>query len=194
MWWMMAAQAGMSFMQAGQQLAADKAQYKARKAWQTYSNTMVRLSDSMNQNAITTNEIIAQSAFAEQALGIKRSSILTQAKSEVAAAAAGVKGRSVNQSMIDIQRNAAARETERQTSLSNANLAFDQQRLQSRMSAEMQQDYTYLPKPNPATYYLNAAMQTAQSFMSMPQGSGGSGMTSGTSVANPNIAGTRYLL
>ena len=197
MWWMLAAQTGMNFLQAGMQYDADKQQHKAQVAWQKYSNTMVRLSDAMNQNAITTNELLTQEAFANEAMKIKRGSLLTLAKVETAAAAAGTKGRSVNQAMLDVTRNAAVRESERQTSLRNANLAFDQQRLQSGMSAAMQLDYTYLPKPNAASYFLKAAASSMGTSMDMGMGgSGGSGGGGGSyqRISNPNIAGTNYLL
>lgn len=166
----------LDFIAAEANYQADKAQWKAQTAWQKYRNTMVNLSNSINQNAITQNEILAQQAFADQALKIKKGSLMSTARAEVAAAAAGVKGRSVNQAMLDVKRNAANREYERQVSFTNANLAFDQQRLQSKMSADMQQDYTYLPKPNSASYYLNAFIKTAnEAAAAFGGGSGGSG-------------------
>lgn len=194
MWWMLAASTAMNFLGAGMQLEADEAQYKANIKWQKYRNTMVHLSNAMNQNTITNNEIISNQAFADQALVIKKGSILGQARAEVAAAAAGVKGRSVNQTMFDIQRNAGIQEAQRQQSLKNSQLAFDQQRLNSAMSDKMQQDYTYFPKPNPAAYYLKAAESSFNSYMNMPSGSNGSGNSGGQSFANPNISGTNYLL
>lgn len=156
--------AGSNFLSAFMSYNADKAMYKAKKAWQTYSNTMVRLSDAVSQNAITQNELMSQTALANQAIDMKRGNILTQARAEVSAAAAGVKGRSVNQVMVDINRNAAMQERQRQISWENANLAFDQQRLGSSMQAAMQQDYTYLPKPKLGQYLLQAGMNAAQSM------------------------------
>lgn len=196
MWWAVAANVGMNMLSAGQSYAADKAQYKASKAWQAYSNTMVRLSDAVNQNAITTNTLMAGDAFAEQALQIRKGGILASAQVETQAAAAGVKGRSVNQAMFDVQRNAAARESERQQSFKNTMLSFDQQRLQSSMSAEMQQDYSYIPKPKAASYILNAAMKSFSAYQSMSAGgsNGSLGSGGGGSIQNPNITGTRYLL
>lgn len=174
-WWDIVS-GGLHWASAGLNLEADKTESKLNRAWQKYSNTMIELSHSTSANAITTNEILSQHAFADQALVGKKTSILTQAKVEVAAAAAGVKGRSVNQAMFDVQRNAGAREAERQRSLSNANLAFDQQRLMGRMSANMQKDYSPIPKPNAASYYLNAGIGMMNSWMDRPQGSRGSNL------------------
>lgn len=147
------------------QFQADKAEYKAKAAWQKYSNTMTRLSDSVNQNVITTNELLAYDASQAESNQIKRDSLFTSAKIEVAAAAADTKGRSVNQAMFDVQRNAAARQSERQVSFKNQVLAFDQQRVSSRMSADASQDYSYLPKPKAASYILKAGMSMGQTYM-----------------------------
>lgn len=155
---------GLNMLQGAAQYEADKEEAKAKLAWQKYSNTMTRLSDAMNQNAITENEIITMDAFAEQALDIKKGLLATTASAEVSAAAAGVKGRSVNQSLFDIQRNANIAEGRRQQSLQNAFASFDQQRQSSAMSAALNQDYTYIPKPNFMSYMLKAATNSAQYF------------------------------
>lgn len=168
MWWM-AANAGLNALSGFMSYQGDKAQAKAQKAWQAYHNTMTELGNAVNQNAITTNELLANQAFADQAMQIKRGSIFAQAKVEVAAAAAGVKGRSVNQAMFDVQRNAASREYARQVSLKNAQLAFDQQRLQSSMSSALQKDYSYIPKPNAASYFLKAASSTFSTAADHPE-------------------------
>lgn len=139
---------------------AASAQAKAKEKWQAYQNTMLQLSNAQSQNAITDNEIMAQQAFADQGIGIQKSNILTSAKAEVSAAAAGVKGRSVDQAMLDINRNAAAAERQRQIDFANSNLAFTAQRAQSSMSAAMQQDYSYIPKPKLGSYLLEAAADT----------------------------------
>lgn len=160
---------------------ADKAASKAARAWQAYSNTMLRLSDGINQNAITTNEILSEQAFADQAIGIKQSNILTQAQAEVSAAAAGVKGTSVDDVMRDINRTAAVAENQRQNNLAAARLSFDAQRQNSAMSAAQQQDYSYIPKPKLGSYLLSAAASSL---------GGGSGSKSTPSGGKPTGATT----
>jgi len=181
----------MDYLSAGLQLGsmlssynADKASSKASRAIQAYNNAMVQLSNSVNQNAITQNELLAQQAFNQQAIQLQRGSILTQARVEVSAAAAGVKGRSVNQALFNVQRNAANQERQRQLSLRNANLAFDQQRVQSAMSAAMQTDHSYIPKPKFGTYLLKAASSMYGSMdFGGSGGSNGSGFMSGLKEA-----------
>lgn len=158
--WQVAAMAGLKGLQAYAQYKSDKAIRNAKEAWRNYSNTMLNISDAMNQNVITQNQANTELAFREQAIGIQQSEILTAGQAEVAAASAGVKGRSVNQAMRDIQRNAAAAEVQRQQELIQSRLAFNSDRLRSKMSAKMQQDHTYLPKPSGASYLLDAAAST----------------------------------
>lgn len=165
------------------QYQADKASAKAAKAWQAYSNTMIRLSDAVNQNAITTNEILSQQAFADQAIGIKQSNILTTAQAEVSAAAAGVKGVSVDDVLLDINRNAANAENKRQNDLKASRLAFDQQRQSSALSAALQQDYSYIPSPKLGSYLLNAATK------SFGGGGGGGGSQNIKQDYKPNAQG-----
>ena len=176
MWWMAAASAAQGLMNYG----ADKASAKAAQAMQAYRNTMTRLADGVNQNAITTNEILSQQAFADQGIQLQRGAILTLARTQVTAAAAGVKGRSVNQAVFDVDRNAAMAERNRQISLNNANLAFDQQRLNSSLSSVMQQDNSFIPTPKLGSYLLKAAFQGGQAAF----GGGGASAGSNTSLGN----------
>ena len=162
MWWM-AASAGLNLLSAANSYAADKAQSKAQRAWQAYTNKMVDLSATVSQNAITSNELLAQDAFVNQAFQLRQDSIFTRAKVEASAASAGVKGNSVNKSISQVLRNSAAREAERQEGFRVTMLGFDQQRMQVSMQAAMQKDYSYIPKPNAASYFLSAAASTASS-------------------------------
>lgn len=166
MWWL-AASAGLNLLSAASSYSADKAQAKAQQAWQAYTNKMVDLSATVSQNAITTNQLLAADAFTNQAFQLRQDSIFTRAKVEASAAAAGVKGRSVNLSVRQVLRNSAAREAERQESFRTTMLGFDQQRLQTAMSAAMQKDYSYIPKPKAASYFLGAAMNTFNSGVNM---------------------------
>lgn len=150
---------------------ADKAAAKAASAWQAYSNTMANLSNGVNQNAITSNEIFSERASADQAIGIKQSNILSEAQAQVSAAAAGVKGVSVDDVLKDINRNAAQAENKRQNDLVASRMAFDNQRQSSAMQAAMSQDYSYIPKPKLGSYLLSAAAKSFGSSQSFGQNS-----------------------
>lgn len=164
-WQVAAAQAALGFL-------SDRAKSKAQKAWQKYQNAMTNLSNAESQNAITMNEIFANQASAMQALDIRKSFLATEATNEVSAAAAGVKGRSVNQVIFDVQRTANIAEANRIETLNTTNLSFDKQRQGSAMSAAMQQDYSYIPKPSFLGSMLGAAMGSYGSTTGASAGSG----------------------
>ena len=159
MWWV-AASAALNMLSAGQQAKADKAQANAQRAWQAYSNKMIDLSATVSQNAITTNQILASNALSNQAFELRRESIFTRARVEASAAAAGVKGRSVNLSIRQVMGNSARREVERQEDFRTTMLGFEQQRMGVAMQAAMQKDYSYIPQPKSSSYYLGAIMNT----------------------------------
>lgn len=142
---------------------ADKATAKAQQAYQVYKNAMARISNATTQNVITENQIATNQAYGDQAVGIKQQNILSVAQAEVSAAAAGVKGRSVNQVQLDINRSAALAERKRQNDMTNSNLSFAGQRQQSAQAAANAQDYSYIPTPKLGSYLLKAAASYAGS-------------------------------
>lgn len=157
--------AGLNLLGAGFQFLGAKREAATRRAWQEYNNKLTYLSNAMNQNAITENEILAQQAAADQALINKRGSIQAEGATEVSAAAAGVAGNSVNQALVDVARTSAMVESRRQIQYNNALLAFDQQRKQSSFSAFMQQDRSVIPEPNIGTALLGALSKSAPALL-----------------------------
>lgn len=150
----------LNIAQAGLDYGADSAQSKAQRAWQEYSNKMTDLSASVSQNAVTTNQILAEDALTAQGLEIQSGGILTRAKLEAAAAGAGVKGKSINRGIRKAIGTASAREFERQERIKATLLAFEQQRKGIAISAAAQKDYSYIPRPKSAMYYLGALTKT----------------------------------
>ena len=149
---------------------ADSAKSKAQRQWQTYSNAMKDLSATQSQNAVTSNQLLLSDSFASRAFQLKKESLFTQGRVEVSAAAAGVKGKSVNRTMREVLGNFAGREADRQEAFRVGLMGMDQQRREIQVSAAMSQDYSYIPKPNAASYYLGAAVQTGNRLMSMGGG------------------------
>lgn len=143
------------FMQYGK-YRADKAQAKADRAMQEYKNKMVNIADAMNQNSITTNTTKTIQQSARQAVHLRRNEIGVLGSTASAAAAAGVRGRSVNATIIDAKRNAGFAEGARVRDLEGAQDQFTQQRIGSRLSAIQNQDLTHIPKPRFSTYMFSA--------------------------------------
>lgn len=150
------------FLQSYGQYRADKAQARAQKRLKEYRNKMTNIADAINQNAITQNTTLAIQQSAKKAVHMRRDEISTLGSAAVAAAAAGVRGRSVNATLIDVQRQAGMLEKQRSDDLQQYFLQERQQRLSSSLSAVQNQDLSYIPTPRLGTYMLNAAIQTAQ--------------------------------
>lgn len=157
MWWMLAAQVGMSALSQGQSSAASEAQYKADKKWKKYQNTMLALSSAQSQNAVTTNVTQATLASATQALEIEKSVIKQRGDAIVQAAAAGVGGQSVASSVRAVERSGAQAEYARQEDLRNAYLGFDYERRNIAMQAKMGENTNYIPKPSSISSLLGFA-------------------------------------
>lgn len=174
----------MSIFESVLRYSADKAQYKAAKAMQAYRNKMVNISNAINQNALTTNTTLQIQQSARRSVFQKRDALSVMGKTVVASAAAGVRGNSVNKSLVAVQRGAGLQEKQRQDDLSNFFLQVDQQRLSSTLSAVQNQDLTAIPKPSLSSYifqdlYSNA--KKAAGFM------GGVPSTGGTGTRAPRI-------
>lgn len=156
MWWMIAAQAAMGALSAADQYKKDKKAYEWNVKLQKYRNAMAFISDAQNQNAITTNTSLAIQTSALRAVSNQSEALRTRSTAIVNAAAAGVAGGSVAMAINDIDRQAATIEYNRREELQAQFLGFDQQRISSRMSAMMQQDYSYIPKPDKSSILMGA--------------------------------------
>lgn len=152
------------WLQAGLQLAGGLSGFiqssreaSYRKKLQEYNNTMTRLSNAINQNGITTNQNMAVERSIAEQFNIERSEYLTLGEAEVSAAATDTAGRSVNQTLYQVQRSADEAESNRLSDLEAQLAGFQQQRLNSAMQTAQQIDYSFIPKPNPVTAMLGMA-------------------------------------
>src|ERR1035437_9106959 len=145
-----------NLLSAGTAYMADKEQADAKRKWQAYSNAMVNISNAQDQNAISSNETMAVQDAVQKNVNVQRGGLIFAAKEQVQAAAAGVQGRSVNQSLMDIQAQAADKERNNQIDLQNKLQGYAQQREQKNLNAAQEQNYSYIAAPNAGTYLLGA--------------------------------------
>lgn len=164
-WWA-AASFGVSALGLLSNYNAQKTQAIAMQRWQEYQNQMAHIADAQNQNSITTNTTMAIQASANEAVQNQAAGIQAEGAAKVAAAAAGVKGGSVAATIFNVERGIASVEYQRQQDLQNKFLAFDTQRRQSALSAKMQEDHSYIPKPSGAALLLGIAKEGLQAYSS----------------------------
>ena len=156
-----------NFLQAHMSYTADKTRYKAEKAWQTYSNVMKDLSATVAQNSITRNELTLSDAYITKAAEIKKSGMFSRSQVEVSAASAGVSGNSVNRVMREVIGASASEEAERQDEYERSMRDMADQRRQIQIDAALSQDYSYIPKPKAASYYLTAIQKSVDNASKM---------------------------
>jgi len=182
--WIAAAMVAVSALSQMKQQQAQKTQARAMQQWQEYQNQMAHIADAQNQNSITTNTTLAIQASANEAVQNQAAGIQAEGAAKVAAAAAGVKGGSVAATIFNVERGIASVEYQRQQDLQNKFLAFDTQRRQSVLSAKMQEDHSYIPKPSSAAMLLGIAKSGLEAYsMTRAPSSGGYGGSSGYSDA-----------
>lgn len=163
--WFAAAQTGTTVLSALSGYKAQKAQYKVQKRLQEYRNKMTRITAALSQNAITDNVILTQKQAARKAVGLRREEMSTVGSATVAAAAAGVRGRSVNQTLVDVQRNYATQEFLRTSDLKDAFAQFDQQRLNTEVQATLSMDHSFIEKPSLGAALLKIGSSVAEQGM-----------------------------
>lgn len=128
--WLQAAQHGIGFLN-------KRREAKNRAAWDRYNNTMAGLQAGQAQNSITENVVAERDAHASKKLLIATSRLKTAAKVRAGAAAAGVSGGSVEQTLFDVGRNAGNALYAEEARFGAALLVSDQQRKNVSMQRQM---------------------------------------------------------
>lgn len=129
-------------------------QAKSQKKWQEYNNKMTRLQDGVNQNNITTNQNMAVERQVRESYNLRIAEYQTEAKAEVAAAAVGAEGNSVDMVLRDISTNETRAQSALKRDLNYQMIGYQNQRQASALQTQLQIDNTQIPKPNLAASLL----------------------------------------
>lgn len=131
-----------------QQYASAQAMAEYNQKLQEYKNKMTMLSAAQQQNTITQNVTSAIQQSAVAATDIQKKVQEATGSAEVAAAATGTTGRSVEMVNTSVQRAGAAQEYARQQQLQNVFASAETQRQNVAMQATMQQDLNWYQNPS----------------------------------------------
>jgi hypothetical protein len=164
MWTDFAMRGGFDLLKNGASYFAAKADAESKQKWQDYNNKMTKLMNAANQNVLTVNENLAQERSMAQENAIRKSEYATKASAEVAAAAAGTVGGSVNAVLFDISLNAANASARNAKDLQAKMLQISNERDSSNISAQLQQDHTWIPEPSMATSLLGFGSDLISSY------------------------------
>lgn len=143
---------------------AQSRQAKSDKAWQKYNNTMTNLQNAVNQNNININQNMAIERQVRESYNLRVAKYQTESTAEVAAAAVGAEGNSVDMVMRDISTNEARAQSQLKTDTNYQMVGFDNQRQSSQMQTAMQTDYTQIPTPNLAQSLLDWGSKNATGY------------------------------
>lgn len=168
----MAAQMGLSLASSFGDFQVAKINQTLQSRIQDYQNTMRKLSASRANNAVTLNEIRTRDASVQADSLIQRTALKDQARAEVDAAAAGVKGGSVESAARDL-RMSASRATYAQKRQAHQQLAeLSGQRTSIALSVLTQNSNQVIPKPSIGAALLGAGTNLLSIYDShQPEGS-----------------------
>tara|TARA_R110000868_G_scaffold345328_1_gene606434 strand:- start:206 stop:754 length:549 start_codon:yes stop_codon:yes gene_type:complete len=123
-------------------------------ASQAYGNTMRKISTSQNLNAVTQNTIAVEDKARRLEGVLQQQSIKDSAAAEVNAAAAGVAGGSVQQTLLGLRRSALNAQNARMRNLVSAQFSADKQKSNIRLAGIMGEDISVLQRPSVASSLL----------------------------------------
>lgn len=146
-----------SFIAAGRKAESDR-------AWQEYNNKMTRIADAVNQGNITTNDNMRRERKHTQLMQVQKSKLATKASAEVAAAATGTTGNSVNAVLFDVDRNAANanRAIERDDQMQD--VVSDNQRFSSALQLQTNLDLRTITGPTAGSLLLGIGSALARTI------------------------------
>lgn len=169
---LMLSQMGLSLAGTWGQFQTASIQADLQERIQAYRNTMSKLSAARSMNAITVNEARASDAATQADVLIQRQSMQDQAQQEVNAAAAGVKGNSVEMAARDLRASAgrARFAQKRQHHMQMTDLS--NQRTSVAIGAITNQDVQVIPRPSVGSMLLGAGTNLLSIYDShQPEGS-----------------------
>lgn len=169
---LMMAQMGLAGLGAVTDFMAAKDQAAIDRKMQKFRNAMAKMQSARQQNAITINENRLASSAVESESMIQRTSIIDKGKAAVAAAAAGVKGNSVDMTMRDLAGSASRASYAVRRQLNQQMSDLGEQRKSVAIGAVLNQDIQVIPKPSVGSMLLGAGTSMLQIYDShQPEGS-----------------------
>ena len=135
---------------------ANKTQSRIDEKMRNYKNSMTNIAAAMSSNAVTANTTRNIQQSARKAVALDRDEITAVGAATVNAAAAGVRGNSVDSTITNIERGAGLLEHQRELDLDGMLLQSHFQRESIHMQRLQNQDYSYISKPSLAAGMFGA--------------------------------------
>jgi hypothetical protein len=147
-------------------------QAKMQEAAQAFGNSMRMLSAAQQTNSVTLAEAQIQDKSARLSAALQTTALKEQGAATVSAAAAGIKGNSVQQAMIGLRRSAIGAQNARLRNTDAALLAQGEARKNIKLAAILGQDVSIIPQPSVASALLGLGAQLIDTYdENQPKGS-----------------------
>lgn len=153
---LMLAQMGLSIAGSIGEYATASTAAKVQKSIQDYRNTMSKLQEARAMNAVTVNEIRTMDESRRNDDLIQRTAIADQSQAEVNAAAAGVKGNSVDMIARDLKASAGRASYAQRRQVHQQLADMGEQRKSIAIGTVMNKDVQVIPKPSVGALLLGA--------------------------------------
>jgi len=134
--------------------AIDSVQYQMQTAAREHRAAMQQISSAMQQNSVVRNEANIRDRSQRLDLSIQQQAIKARGAAEVSAAAAGVKGGSVDMALLGLRRSAMNAQDARLQNTESAFQAAAEQRKNIELSTIFGKDISVLVPPSPASALL----------------------------------------
>ena len=142
------------------------------KASQAYGNTMRKISTAQNLNAVTQNTIAVEDKARRLEGVLQQQSIKDTASAEVNAAAAGVAGGSVQQTLLGLRRSALNAQNARMRNVISAQVSSSKQKSNIRLAGIMGEDISVIQRPSAAASLLGLGASLLDKYdNNQPKGS-----------------------
>ena len=147
-------------------------QHDMEVAAQAHSNAMRELASASARNQVTQTEVQIRDKSQRLSVALQGQAIRDKGTAMVGAAAAGVKGGSVDQAMLGLRRSAMQANSARLRNRDSALLAQDTQRNNIKLATVLGEDISVIPRPSAASAMLGLGAQLIQTFdENQPEGS-----------------------
>ncbi len=147
-------------------------QASMNEAAQAHSNTMRELASAQATNQVTLAESQIRDKSVRLSAALQQQSLKDQGAAEVSAAAAGVKGGSVDQMMLGLRRSAVQAQDARMRNRDANLLAQDTQRNNIKLASILGEDISVLPQPSVASAMLGLGATLLDTYdENQPKGS-----------------------
>ena len=170
---LMYAQMGLAAASTLGDFATTSIQAKMQEAQRAFQNHMSDLSAARSKNAITTNEVRTQDAAVRADVQIQKIALSDQANAEVAAAAAGTAGNSVDMVMSDLRASAGGASYANRRNANQQMIEMGAQRQSVAIAQVTNKNIQIIPKPSIGSLLLGGAASMIDIYDSnQPDGQG----------------------